>query len=101
MVQINFEPNSIQTGGTGISCVNEYNINWPNLEQEFAELKRKTATENPKFTPAVEELETAVRALKPSGITAAVRKYATAFSSATFANLASAGIIELVKIFAH
>ena len=101
MVQINFEPNSIQTGGTGIGCVNEYNISWTNLEQEFAALKRKTATENPKLTPAVEELETAVKARKPSGITAAVKKYASAFSSATFANLASAGILELIKIFAH
>ena len=32
MVQINFEPNSIQTGGTGIGCVNEYNISWTNLD---------------------------------------------------------------------
>ena len=35
MVQINFEPNSVQAGGTGIGTVNEYNISWPNLEQEL------------------------------------------------------------------
>ena len=101
MVQINFEPNSIQTGGTGVGCVNEYNINWSNLEQEFTALKHKTAKENPKLALAVEELETAVKSRKPSGIAAAVQKYTAAFSSATFANLASAGILELVKIFAH
>lgn len=101
MVQINFESNSIQAGGTGIGCVNEYNINWSNLEQELATLKSKTDKENSELTPAVEELETAVKARKPSGITAVVQKFATAFSSATFANLASAGILELIKIFAH
>ena len=100
-MQINFEPNSIRTGGTDIGCVNEYNISWPNLEQELAALKRKMAKENPKLTPAVEELETAVKIRKPSGITAAIKKYAAAFSSATFANLASTGILELIKIFAH
>lgn len=101
MVQINFEPNSIQTGATGIGCVNEYNISWPNLEQELAALKRKTAQKDPSLTPAVEELETAVKSRKPSGITAAVQKYAAEFFSAAFANLASAGILELIKIFAR
>lgn len=101
MVQINFEPNSIQTGGTGIGCVNEYNISWPNLEQEFAVLKRKAAEKNPKLTPAVEELETAVKREDKSGIRKAIEKYAAAFSSAAFANLASAGILELIKVFRH
>lgn len=101
MVQINFEPNSIQTGGTGIGCVNEYNISWPNLEQELAALKCKTAKENPTFSPAVEELETAVKEEDKSSIRKVIEKYAAAFSSATFANLASAGIMELIKIFAH
>lgn len=101
MVQINFEANSIQTGGTGIGCVNEYNISWPNLEQELAALKRKTAKENPTLTPAVEELETAVKREDKSSIRRVIEKYAAAFSSATFANLASAGILELIKIFAH
>lgn len=101
MININFEANSVQAGGTGIGCVNEYNISWPNLEQEFATLKRKTAKENPKLVPAVEELETAVKGEDKSGIRKVIEKYAAAFSSATFANLASAGILELIKIFAH
>ncbi len=101
MININFEANSIQTGGTGIGCVNEYNINWPNLEQELAALKCKTAKENPTLTPVVEELETAVIREDKSSIRKVIEKYAAAFSSATFANLASAGILELIKIFAH
>lgn len=101
MVQINFEANSIQTGGTGIGCVNEYNINWSNLEQELAALKRKTIEDKSQLTPAVEELETAVKREDKSSIRKVIKKYAAAFSSATFANLASAGILELIKIFAH
>lgn len=101
MININFEANSIQTGGTGIGCVNEYNISWPNLEQEFVALKRKTAEKKPQLTPAVEELETAVKGEDKSSIRKVIEKYTGTFSSATFANLASAGILELVKIFAH
>lgn len=101
MVQINFEANSIQTGGTGIGCVNEYNINWPNLEQELAALKRKTIEDKSQLAPAVEELETAVIREDKSSIRKVIEKYAAAFSSATFANLASAGILELIKLFAH
>ena len=95
MVQINFEPNSVQAGGTGIGTVNEYNISWSNLEQELAALKRKTAKEDPKLVPAVEELE------DKSSIRKVIGKYAAAFSSAAFANLASAGIMELIRIFAR
>ena len=101
MVQINFEPNSIQAGGTGIGCVNEYNISWQNLQQELAALKCRTAKEDPKLVPAVEELETAVKGEDKSRISKVISQYASAFSSATFANLASAGILELIKIFAH
>ena len=93
MVQINFEPNSVQAGGTGIGTVNEYNISWPNLEQELAALKRKTAKEDPKLVPAVEELETAVKGEDKSSIRKVI--------SAAFANLASAGIMELIRIFAR
>ena len=98
MVQINFEPNSIQTGGTGIGNVNEYNISWPSLEQELAALKCRTAEQEPQLTPAVEELETAVKGKDKSSIGKVIGKYAAAFSSATFANLASAGILELIKL---
>lgn len=100
MVQIIFGENSIQGGGTGIGTVNEYNISWPNLEQELAALRRK-ADGNPQLSPAVEELETVVKGREASGIAAAVKKYAAAFSSAAFANLASAGILELIKMFPH
>ena len=101
MVQINFEPNSVQAGGTCIGTVNEYNISWPNLEQELAALKRKTAKEDPKLVPAVEELETAVKGEDKSSIRKVIGKYAASFSSAAFANLASAGIMELIRIFAR
>lgn len=100
MVQINFEPNSIQAGGTGVGCVNEYNISWPSLEQELAALKRETAGE-PRIAPAVEELETTVKAREPSGIAAVIKKHAAEFTSTAFANLASAGILELIKAVLH
>lgn len=97
-MQINFEPNSIQTGGTGIGQINEYNISWPNLEQELAVLRRKTAGD-PQLSPAVTELEAAVKKQNTSGIMGAVKKYATEFSTAAFANLAGAGVLELIKSF--
>lgn len=97
-MQINFEPNSIQTGGTGIGQINEYNISWPNLEQELVVLRRKTAS-NPQLAPAVAELEAAVKSQNTPGIMGAVKKYAAEFSTAAFANLAGAGVLELIKSF--
>lgn len=97
-MQINFESNSIQTGGTGIGQVNEYSISWPNLEQELAALKRKTAGD-PQLAPAVTELESAVKSQNTPGIMGAVKKYAAEFSTTAFANLASAGVLELIKTF--
>lgn len=97
-MQINFEPNSIQTGGTGIGQVNEYNISWPNLEQELAVLRRKTAGD-PQLAPAVTELEAAVKKQNTSDIMGTIRKYAAEFSTAAFANLAGAGVLELIKSF--
>lgn len=98
MVQINFGPNSIQTGGTGIGQVNEYNISWPNLEQELAVLRRKTAGD-PQLAPAVTELEAAVKKQSRPSIMGTVKKYAAEFSTAAFANLAGAGVLELIKSF--
>lgn len=97
-MQINFEANSIQTGGTGISQVNEYNISWPNLEQELAVLRRKTAGD-PQLSLAVTELEAAVKKQNAPGIMGTIRKYAAEFSTAAFANLAGAGVLELIKSF--
>lgn len=97
-MQINFEANSIQTGGTGIGQINEYNISWPNLEQELAVLRCKTAS-NPQLAPAVAELESAVKKQNTSGIMGTVKKYAAEFSTAAFANLAGAGVLELIKSF--
>lgn len=99
MVEINFGPNSIQSGGTGIGEVNEYNIDWGNLEQEFAVLKRKTIEEKPQLTLAVEHLEAAVKGKDNSKIRKVIAKYATEFASATFSNLASAGILAVIKMF--
>lgn len=97
-MQINFEANSIQTGGTGIGQVNEYSISWPNLEQELAVLRRKTAGD-PQLSPAVAELEAAVKKQNTPGIVGTIRKYAAEFSTAAFANLAGAGVLELIKSF--
>lgn len=98
MVQINFEGNSIQPKAVGVGSINTYNILSPTLAQELSELKGRTAND-PQLAPAVAELEAAVKKQNMPGIMGTVKKYAAEFSTAAFANLAGAGVLELIKSF--
>lgn len=98
MAQFNISGNYITNGSKIIEHYNEYNFNWDKLEQEAGALKDKAATDTA-LTPAVSELQTAIKNKETNSVRQTIRQYAAEFSSATFANLASAGILALVKAF--
>lgn len=77
---------------------NEYSFIWSGLERDTAVLKAKLG-EGDVLKPAVAELETAIKSKQKRNIGQTVAKYAAQFSTSTFANLASAGILALVKMF--
>lgn len=98
MAQFNISGNQFAPGSNVFGHYNEYNFNWNDLEHEVAALKDKAAADTT-LTPVVTELDSAIKSKEEHRIRQVIGQYATAFSSATFANLASAGILALVKAF--
>lgn len=98
MAQFNIHENHFASGSTMFGEYKEYNFNWSELEYEASVLKDKVAMDAT-LAPAVTELQTAVKSKEGHRVKQIVGQYAAAFSSATFANLASAGILALVKAF--
>lgn len=98
MAQFNISGNNFYGDASVFRHYNEYNFNWSQLEREADKLKTETAGDAT-LSPAVTELQTAIRSKNEHSVVQAIRQYAAAFSSATFANLASAGILALVNNF--
>lgn len=98
MAQFNISGNNFYDNASLFGQYNEYHFNWDELEREADALKAKTAGDAV-LSPAVAELQAAVARRDKGGVVQAVRQYAAAFSSAAFANLASAGVLALVHQF--
>lgn len=81
---------------TMFGSYNEYNFNWSALQNEAAVLKNKVSDSDP-IKPAVTELESAISSRNKESVSSVIAKYAGAFASSTFANMASAGLIALIK----
>lgn len=100
MAQINISGNNFYDDSRMVGEFNEYNFNWNELEREADALKNKTVG-NTMLSPAMTELQAAIKSKNKGSVIRAIRQYTTAFSSAMFANLASAGILELINNFLH
>lgn len=100
MAQFNISENHFASGSNMFGSYNEYNFSWSELEREADTLKAETAGDSI-LAPAVTELQTAIKSKKEHSVKQVIEQYAAAFSSATFANLASAGILALVNAFLH
>lgn len=98
MAQFNISGNYFGSGSNMFGDYKEYNFNWSELEREANALKDETAGDTT-LAPAVTELQTAIKSKNEHSVIQAIGQYAAAFSSATFANLASAGILTLIKAF--
>ncbi len=98
MTNFTISGNNLYDEASIIKNYNEYNFNWDELDHEVASLKNETAADTT-LAPAVTELQTAIKSKNKNSVRQAVNQYVTEFSSATFANLASAGILALVKAF--
>ncbi len=98
MAKIIISGNNFYDHSRAIGEQKEYNFNWSELQREAAALKDKAETDT-ELASAVAELQTAINCKEENSVKRAVGRYAAAFSSATFANLASAGVLALVKAF--
>lgn len=98
MATFNVSGNIFESGSNMIENYNEYNFNWSQLEREIDVLKEKTEADVA-LSPAVTSLQSAIKCKDEGSIKQTISKYAADFLSSTFANLASSGIISLVKIF--
>lgn len=98
MAQFNISGNNFYDNASLFGQYHEYHFDWGQLEREADVLKAKTAGDAV-LSPAVTELQAAVVSRDKGSVVRVVRQYAAAFSSAAFANLASAGVLALVRQF--
>lgn len=98
MAPVYIHGNSFHDNSRMFEQYNEYSFSWGGLEREAAVLKAKLG-EGDVLKPAVAELETAIKSKQKRNVGQAIAKYATQFSTSAFANLASAGILALVRMF--
>lgn len=99
MGTVNIIGNTISGGSTTIGSYTETvynNFDWPSLQSEVSTLKDKVSDSDP-LKPSVTELESAISSRNRESVSSVIAKYAGAFASSTFANVASAGLIALIK----
>lgn len=87
------------TNGSVIGTQNIYeapqNINWEEIEREVNEIVHKLSLSD-KLHPAVSELQKAAKHRRWDGFKEVAKKFATDFSSAAFANLASGALLGIL-----
>ena len=96
MANFHIEGNHFHGNAQMFGQYNEYN--WSDLEQDVATLKAKLS-DGDALKPAVTELESAIKGKEKWSIGQTIAKYAGEFASAAFANLASEGILALIRGF--
>lgn len=98
MAIIQIHDNQI-TNGSVIGTQNIYEapqgIDWEKIESELNELLQKLP-QTSKLQPAVTELKDAVKHRKWESFKNTAKKFASDFSSAAFANLASGALLSLL-----
>lgn len=108
MGNVNIIGNNVSGGSTLIEKYTNapqtttiYNkFDWSALQSEAAILRSSIKGSDP-LKPAVTELEGAISSRDKETIGSVVKKYAAEFSTSTFANVASAGLLALIRVFAR
>lgn len=98
MAYINIQGNTFQKGSSVFGQYTENNFGWGDAVKELSELHVKL-DDIGSLKQAVEELQAAVKEQNKSKTQLAIKKYIADFTSATFANLASAGLMQFLGVF--
>lgn len=98
MANINIQGNTFQRGSSVFGQYTENNFGWADAAKELSEIKEKLDDVG-SLRKAIDELGVAIREQSTQGTKRAVRKYIADFTSATFANLASAGLLRFLGSF--
>lgn len=98
MANINIQGNTFQNGSKVFGQYTENNLGWADTAKELSEIKEKLDDVG-SLRQAIDELGVAIREQSTQGTQLTVRKYIADFTSATFANLASAGLMRFLGLF--
>lgn len=96
MANIIIGKNEFHDNANIFGVYNEYQLGGMDLKQELAAIKAKVAAGSPEYQ-AVDTLEQAAKHGSWQSFRQAVAQYAAVFSTTTFANLASAGLLALIN----
>lgn len=98
MANINIQGNTFQRGSSVFGQYTENNFGWADAAKELSEIKEKLDDVG-SLRQAIDELGVVIRKQSTQGTQLALRKYIADFTSATFANLASAGLMRFLGLF--
>lgn len=97
MAYINIQGNTFHRGSNVFGQYIENNFGWDDAAKELSEIQEKLDDIDP-LKHAVEELGTAIREQNPQRTKQTLTKYIADFTSATFANLASVGLLRFLGL---
>ena len=97
MAYINIQGNTFHRGSSVFGQYTENNYGWADAAKELSEIKEKMDDVNT-LKHAVEELGTAIREQSTQRTKQTLTKYIADFTSATFANLASVGLLRFLGL---
>lgn len=98
MAYINIQGNTFQRGSSVIEQYTETNYEWADATTELSKLQEELDDVG-SLRQAIEELSAAIREQSISKTRHTVREHIADFTSATFANLASAGLMRFLGLF--
>lgn len=97
MAYSNIQGNTFHRGSSVFGQYTENNYGWNDAAKELSEIKEKLDDIDP-LKHAVEELGTAIREQHTQRTKQTLTKYIADFTSATFANLASTGLLRFLGL---
>lgn len=97
MAYINIQGNTFHRGSSVFGQYTENNYGWNDAAKELSEIQEKL-DDIGALKQAVEELGTAIREQSTQRTKQMLTKYIADFTSATFANLASAGLLRFLGL---
>lgn len=98
MAYINIQGNTFHRGSSVFGQYTENNYGWDDAAKELSEIQEKLDDVG-SLRQAIDELGVVIRKQSTQGTQLALRKYIADFTSATFANLASAGLMRFLGLF--
>ena len=98
MSNFSIQDNKFESGSSVINQYTENNFGWGNVAIELKELSGQLNTTD-SLKQALEELEAAVAEKDENKTKKTIKKYIADFTTATFANLASAGLLQFIHFF--